>query len=528
MKFLLNTIAMGLTVVSIFSAPSIQATEISSNIVANQQVVEIRQLDTNWKNVPTQFISADGINFAYREYGQQNGGTPVIFLNHYPLDNGLDNWYEITDRLRKQNTWAALCGHGHANRAMNFEDIPAVMGRSNLRAKAAIGGYNSVEVRADSILFSEKKPGIEQLRKWTSIRIEHPRNYDQQKTFPRPDYSMNKTYAQVKQRWAFSSEANIISTPAVTMKAVFVGNQNGSIACFDLQNGKQKWSYQTKGSIFSSPAVTASTVIVGSGDGSIYCLDQTTGNLKWKHETGVAVLGSPLINGDTVFIGGSGNTFYALNITTGKTIWTYNDLKGPVVSKPLLYNGRLIFGAWDRYLYALNSSNGTLLWKWNNGSTIINYSPAACIPVTADDVVYVVAPDRYISAIDLTTGQTVWRNNDATVRESIGISTDGKYIYGKTMQDTIVVYKTSREKQVALAKIHCGFGYEHVPSMLFEKEGLVYFGTRNGVVYCIDPVTQQVKWQHKIDNSMVNTIQLIDAHTLVAATMDGKLVVLDY
>ena len=89
MNFVLNTIAMGLTVVSIFSAPSIQATEVSSNIVAKQQAVEIRQLDTNWKNVPTQFINAGGINFAYREYGQENRGTPVIFLNHLAavLDN---------------------------------------------------------------------------------------------------------------------------------------------------------------------------------------------------------------------------------------------------------------------------------------------------------------------------------------------------------------------------------------------------------------------------------------------------------
>jgi pimeloyl-ACP methyl ester carboxylesterase len=37
-----------------------------------------------------QFINADGVNFAYREYGQQNGGTPVIFLNH--LAAVLDNW----------------------------------------------------------------------------------------------------------------------------------------------------------------------------------------------------------------------------------------------------------------------------------------------------------------------------------------------------------------------------------------------------------------------------------------------------
>lgn len=90
MNFVLNTIAMGLTVVSIFSAPSIQATEVSSNIVVNRQAVQNPQQDTNWKNVPTQFINAGGINFAYREYGQQNGGTPVIFLNH--LAAVLDNW----------------------------------------------------------------------------------------------------------------------------------------------------------------------------------------------------------------------------------------------------------------------------------------------------------------------------------------------------------------------------------------------------------------------------------------------------
>lgn len=34
---------------------------------------------------------------------------------------------------------------------MDFEGIPGVMGRSNLRAKAEVGGYNIVEWRTDSI-----------------------------------------------------------------------------------------------------------------------------------------------------------------------------------------------------------------------------------------------------------------------------------------------------------------------------------------------------------------------------------------
>lgn len=43
-----------------------------------------------WKTVPTQTIAADGIRFAYREMGQHNGGTPVVFLVH--LAAVLDNW----------------------------------------------------------------------------------------------------------------------------------------------------------------------------------------------------------------------------------------------------------------------------------------------------------------------------------------------------------------------------------------------------------------------------------------------------
>jgi outer membrane protein assembly factor BamB len=156
-----------------------------------------------------------------------------------------------------------------------------------------------------------------------------------------------------------------------------------------------------------------------------------------------------------------------------------------------------------------------------------NYSPAACIPVAHDEVIYVVAPDRYISAIDANDGKTLWRNNDATVRESIGISEDGKWVYGKTMQDTIVAYATSREKQFVAWKMNCGFGYEHVPSMLIENDGQVFFGTRNGVVYCIDPLQQKMIWAHKIDNSMINTVRIIDKNDIIVSTMDGKVTLLE-
>jgi pimeloyl-ACP methyl ester carboxylesterase len=44
----------------------------------------------NWKNVPTRTITAGGVEFAYRELGTDNPGTPVVFLVH--LAAVLDNW----------------------------------------------------------------------------------------------------------------------------------------------------------------------------------------------------------------------------------------------------------------------------------------------------------------------------------------------------------------------------------------------------------------------------------------------------
>ncbi|MBV9987177.1 MAG: PQQ-binding-like beta-propeller repeat protein [Chitinophagaceae bacterium] len=466
-------------------------------------------------------IPRDAVNWMDAELKKIDPSKPVIFLNHYPIDNALDNWYEAIDRLKLHNTLAILCGHGHSNHALNFEGIPGVMGRSNLRAKAVYGGYNLVDVRTDSMIFSERTPGIATKAPWARVKLENHRytadNYE------RPSYKVNDSFPAVKAKWTYQSDANVICTPAVAGGLVIFGNSLGRVDALSLTDGRKKWSFQAGNAVFSSPAVKDKQVVMGSADGNIYCLNIDKGTLNWKTGTGAAVLGSPLIDGGLVYIGGSDHSFRALSLKDGREVWRFNGLDGPVMSLPVRYKDKLIFGAWDTNLYAVDAATGKFVWTWNNGSRVRNYSPAACIPVIKDDIVYVVAPDRYISAIDANTGATLWRNNDATVRESIGISADGRYVYGKTMNDTIVAYATSREKQSAAWKLDCGFGYEHVPSMLVEKDGLLFFGTKNGRVYAVDPAARKRVWTYKTDNSMVNTVRALSRNRVIAATMDGKI-----
>lgn len=77
MNNLIKIAALALTAVSIFIPTTVFAkdtTPISTAIV--------QEKDINWKNVPTQTITANGITFAYRELGKENGGVPVVFLVH--------------------------------------------------------------------------------------------------------------------------------------------------------------------------------------------------------------------------------------------------------------------------------------------------------------------------------------------------------------------------------------------------------------------------------------------------------------
>lgn len=85
MRHLIRRIATVLALATLFSPASAQLPGAAPNAAAAPQASGSR-----WADVPTQTLSAGGVDFAYRELGRQHGGTPVVFLNH--LAAVLDNW----------------------------------------------------------------------------------------------------------------------------------------------------------------------------------------------------------------------------------------------------------------------------------------------------------------------------------------------------------------------------------------------------------------------------------------------------
>ena len=454
--------------------------------------------------------------------GNSRPDKPVILVTHYPMTEGdVDNWYEVTDAVRPYNIRLFIGGHYHRDRDLRYDGIPGILMRSNLRDKDEKPGYGIYEITEDSILVYTQRIG-EPKRQWAAFSLTDS-YYDRNgKAEKYPDFSVNKEYAQVQEQWIVQTGAGIYCSPAVEKDKVFVGDDLGRLTAYALKNGKKLWSFQSGKRIVGTPAVSEGIVVFGSADCKIYGLDAQNGNLLWTVEAAEPVLGAVTIENSIAYIGASDHTFRAVNIRTGEVKWAFTGVRGYIETKPLVTDNKVIFGAWDNTLYALNKADGKELWKWTGGLTRMHFSPAAVWPVAADGKVFITDPQRAMTAIDIETGNTVWRTFQSMVRETIGLSEDKERIYSKTMNDSIVCYSTKGNQPHKLWTSNVGFGYEHAPSMQVEKNGVVFGSTKEGLIFALEAATGKVLWKHKTGNSLISTVVPLDNNRVLFTATSGE------
>ena len=450
-----------------------------------------------------------------------SGNTPIFVFTHYPLRNGdVDNWYDVTDVLREHNVQCIMGGHYHRNLLFDCDGIADVLNRSNLRDKDGVNGYSIISI-TDSIRFNEKRIG-EEAKHWLSLPFEQ-KTYGASDQALRPNFDVNKKYANVKRVWHKALKGGIYSTPVTDGKSLFIGDDVGVMYSLNLRSGKTNWSFDTGMRIVGSPAVSNGVVVFGSANYNIYGLDAETGKELWHITTQQAVMGAATIHEGIAYIGGGDGRMFAIDIKTGKVKWSFDELKNYVLTRPLVYNDKLYFGCWDTYMYALNLADGSLAWKWNNGNGNPKLSPASVWPVAANGKLFITAPDRYFTCLDAETGEQIWRTKEYKVRETVGLSEDGQTVYSKCMWDTIVAMDATTHEPITRWATHADFGYEHNPAMPLEKDGTLWVSTKNGLLLGMDAQTGKVLWRHKIGNSILNTPLPLSAKECVFTSSEGTI-----
>ncbi len=128
-----------------------------------------------------------------------------------------------------------------------------------------------------------------------------------------------------------------------------------------------------------------------------------------------------------VFVGSFENQQLALDAKTGAIVWT-TLTKGPMIFNGAYSEGRFIRGGTDdNMLYCFNATNGDILWAYSPKDDAEGYFVTG--PAIAYNAVYEMNKDGYFYAIDIQTGELLWRYkgpNDTLLWPGMPAVADGK------------------------------------------------------------------------------------------------------
>ena len=430
-------------------------------------------------------------------------GMKVLSINHYPLLDDLDNCRDYVAVLKKYPVITHQNGHWHRWRQYETDGIIGLMVRC-LDMGNGDYGYTIMDINLDNewIHVYNKTIGKER-----DIRYAYKINTDYYDT-PQPEQNFSVPQG-FKVEKVYADNASIFTRLGIDKENIYFGNSLGYLRVIDKKTTALKWEYKTMSMLFSRPAVADKVVILPTGDKRLVWLDKKSG----KVVNEVAANGPYVADGviaDGILYQGGFKAFQVWDVKKRILLWEYNDINNYCQAEPFVGKDDVIFGAWDTNLRSLNRKTGTLNWSWNNGKTSNLYSPGNVVPAVTESRVVIVAPDRYATALDRATGKQLWRHHDPAVkvRESLGLSEDGKRAYAKTMDGTVVAIDTQSDDYRELWNTDCNFGYEHAPCIVLEKDGYIYAGSRRGMLAVLDAATGKLLFNYSMGSSEVNGFEV--------------------
>ncbi len=473
-----------------------------------------------------------------RQWLDSLGTQPTFVLTHIPPQKDeVDNWFDLANILQQYNTQVIISGHHHENEHLMVGGIDNVVCRSALPDDNGKTGYTLVEVGNGNIIFSERAISIRRegddaqvvLRAGEATTKEWLRLPLMQRQFPEidstllPSYAVNDSDSLVVRVWERKMSASFYAAPVEMYGRIYIGDDNGTFYAFDQTNGRILWRYKTTGRIVGSAAVKDGRCVFASTNGTLYCVSVENGKILWRNQLGKPITGSLAIDGQTVYVGSSDSCFYAFKLMTGAPVWTYRGFGNYCIAKPLIYKNKIYVGAYDGNFYAFDKRKGKLLWRWSNDSTDYRQSPAMVTPCADDQRVYFSASDGYLTALNADSGRVVRRSDRWKVRESIGMNNN--ILYAKTTQDTI--FAINLNVDTVLWATDMGYGKDIAATQLMVDGNTLFATTKNGLVLALDALTGDTLWQHKLGNSLLTTPCTLSDSSVVVASTDGTIALLE-
>ncbi|MSP85824.1 MAG: outer membrane protein assembly factor BamB [Methylotenera sp.] len=312
-------------------------------------------------------------------------------------------------------------------------------------------------------------------------------------------------------------------SPVVEAGYAYVASATGEIVKLDAVTGKQEWRVNAGEVLSGGVGVGGSLVMVGTQKGIVYAYD-IAGKLQWKSKLSSEVLSAPKYFDGLVIVRTGDSHIYGINANDGSRKWVY-DRASPALtlrsSAGVVVDGGAVYaGFGGGKLIAVRADNGTMLWEASvaqpKGVTEIErIADITSLPVVDGPLIYAVAYQGRIAAVDRASGRVVW-NREISSLSGLSVE-DGRIFVSHTAGSVYALdYSTGKTfwRQAALKNRQL--------SVPVPMGSLTAVGDLEGYVHMLSRDDGALVSRIKVDDSSVMPkMALINSNTVLAQTRDG-------
>lgn len=324
--------------------------------------------------------------------------------------------------------------------------------------------------------------------------------------------------------------------PAFQDGTVYAADRHGVVKAMNIADGKEVWrvdlSEKTGWLSRNRPALLSGGVTVagahayvGSEKAQVYALNTADGAIAWQTRVAGEALSRPIVSDGLVLVHTSNGILQALNESDGAVKWTVNldmpslSLRGE--SAPTTAYGAAIVGGDNGRVSAVLMQQGQMIWQQRisqaTGATEIDrLSDVDTTPVVVNGVVYALAYNGNLTALDLRSGQIMWKRELGSVNDFV---VDGGRIYLGDQNDRLLALNT--EGGVTLWTQSDLLHRNLTAPALYN--GYLVVGDSEGYMHWINTDDGRFVAQQKVDGSGFLTEPVVANDKLLIQAKDGTL-----
>ena len=252
------------------------------------------------------------------------------------------------------------------------------------------------------------------------------------------------------------------------------------IRCVNLLNKKKLWQRKIKDAT-AGLIIVDSFLIVSSSEGSIYAFDIKTGETGWVYHSETRLAAPPSSNGHLIVQTTDGGKLLALSASDGEEVFVI-EIEAPVLGSAAI-DDKVYLADYSGNVYALELDSGEVVWKNKLESKFW------AAPALSGGLLYLGSTDGKFYALNSDNGEIVWEFSPGDVIRSSPIVV-GDYVLFGTMSG--ILYSLRAEDGLIVAR------RELAGSILFSpvSDGRhIFVATDKGELLCLGsaPETASIK-----------------------------------